>query len=56
VGSDGRLRSPVLKTGLEQRDEAVVKRALAAWRLDPARQGDKPVAARMLLRTALMIE
>lgn len=56
VGSDGRLRSPVLKTGLEERHEAVVKRALAAWRLDPARQGDKPVAARIMLRTALMIE
>jgi hypothetical protein len=56
VGSDGRLRSPVLKTGLEERHEAVVKRALAAWRLDPARQGDKPVAARILLRTALLIE
>jgi hypothetical protein len=46
----------VIKTGLEERHEALVKRALAAWRVDPARQGDRPVAARVLLRTALMIE
>jgi hypothetical protein len=56
VGTDGRLRNPVLKTGLEERHEALIKRALAAWRLEPARQGDRPVAARVLLRTALMIE
>jgi hypothetical protein len=56
VGTDGRLRSPVLKTGLAEKHEALVKRALAAWRVDPARQGDRPVAARILLRTALMIE
>jgi hypothetical protein len=56
VGSDGRLRSPVVKTGLEERHESLMKRALAAWRFDPARQGDRPVAARVSLRTALMIE
>jgi hypothetical protein len=56
VGTDGRLRNPVPKTGLEERHEALIKRALAAWRLEPARQGDRPVAARVLLRTALMIE
>jgi hypothetical protein len=56
VGSDGRLRHPVLKTSLNERHEALVKRALAVWLLDPARQGDRSVAARVMLRTALTIE
>ncbi len=56
VGSDGRLRNPVVKGGLSEGHETLVKRALGGWRLDPARQGDKPVAARITLRTALTVE
>jgi hypothetical protein len=56
VGSDGRLRHPVVKTSLDEKHEALVKQAVGIWLLDPARQGDRPVAARVMLRTALTIE
>lgn len=55
VGSDGRLHRPRLKSGLGEAHEKAILRALALWRFEPARQGDKPMAARIASRLVFRI-
>jgi hypothetical protein len=55
VGTDGRLHHPHLKAGLGESHETVALRALGLWRFEPARMGDKPVAARLAARLVLRI-
>jgi hypothetical protein len=53
VGPDGRLSEPKVTTPLNEEHAAVVKRSLGLWRFDPARAGEKAIAARTASRLAL---
>jgi hypothetical protein len=55
VGTDGRLHQPNVRTGLSSSYERAVLRVLPLWRFEPARRGEEPVAARILLRPIFRI-
>jgi hypothetical protein len=55
VGTDGRLYEPNVRTGLSSSYEKAVRRVLPLWRFEPARRGEEPVAARILLRPVFRI-
>jgi hypothetical protein len=55
VGTDGRLHQPNVHTGLSSPYERAVLRVLPLWRFEPARRGEEPVAARVLLRPIFRI-
>jgi hypothetical protein len=55
VGTDGRLHEPNVRTGLSSSYELAVLRVLPLWRFEPARRGDEPVGARILLRPVFRI-
>ena len=55
VGTDGRLYDPEVKTGLSANQELGVLRVLPLWRFEPARIGEDPVGARLVLRPLLRV-
>jgi len=55
VGPDGRLHRIKVTTPLSDSHVALVERALALWRFEPAASADGPVAAKTALRTAFRI-
>jgi hypothetical protein len=55
VGPDGRLHRIKVTTPLSASQVALVERALALWRFEPAVSADGPVAAKTALRTAFRI-
>jgi hypothetical protein len=55
VGTDGRLHDPEVKTGLSANQELGVLRVLPLWRFEPARIGEEPVGARLVLRPLLRV-
>jgi TonB family protein len=55
VGTDGRVHSPQVKTGMGSSYENAVLRVLPLWRFEPARGPDGPVGARILLSPILRI-
>jgi Gram-negative bacterial TonB protein C-terminal len=56
VGTDGRIYDPKLRTSLGTAHEQAVLRTLPLWRLEPARRGETPVAARVALQPILHID
>jgi hypothetical protein len=55
VGTDGRLHEPRVRTGVSPSHERAVLRGLPLWRFEPARRGEDPIAARILLRPVFRI-
>jgi hypothetical protein len=55
VGPDGRLHRVKVTTPLSTSHTALVERALALWRFEPAASADGPVAAKAALRTSFRI-
>jgi TonB family protein len=55
VGTDGRLHEPRVRTGVSPAHERAVLRVLPLWRFEPARRGEEPIAARILLRPVFRI-
>jgi hypothetical protein len=56
VGTDGRIYRPQMRTSLGDAYERAVLRTLPLYRLEPARRGDEPVAARVVLTPILHID
>jgi hypothetical protein len=55
VGADGRAYRPRVKTPLNEEHNRLVTSALGQWRFEPAKEGDKPVAALYEGRTVLRV-
>jgi hypothetical protein len=55
VGTDGRLRHPLVKTSLDPAHETAVLVALLLWRFEPARRADGSVGARVPLEAVLRV-
>jgi hypothetical protein len=55
VGTDGRLHEPRVRTGVSPSHERTVLSVLPLWRFEPARRGEEPIAARILLRPIFRI-
>jgi hypothetical protein len=55
VGTDGRIHTPRIKTGMGASHERAVLRVLPLWRFEPARGPEGPVGARVLLSPILRI-
>jgi hypothetical protein len=55
VGTDGRIHSPRVRTGMGESHELAVLRVLPLWRFEPAQGPDGPVGARVLLSPILRI-
>jgi len=55
VGTDGRIHEPHVRTGLGSSHQRAVLRVMPLWRFEPARMGDEPVGARLVLRPILKI-
>ncbi len=55
VGTNGRLHEPRVRTGLSSSYERTVLRVLPLWRFEPARRGEEPIGARILLRPIFRI-
>jgi hypothetical protein len=55
VGTDGRIHTPQVKTGMGDPHQRAVLRVLPLWRFEPARGADGPVGARILLSPILRI-
>jgi hypothetical protein len=55
VGTDGRIHSPRVRTGMGASHEQAVLRVLPLWRFEPARVGDRPVGTRLILSPILRI-
>jgi hypothetical protein len=53
VAADGRFTEPKVNTRLADEHAEAVKRSLGLWRFDPARAGEKAIAARTASRCAL---
>jgi len=55
VGTDGRIHTPQIKTGMSDSHERAVLRVLPLWRFEPAQGPDGPVGARVFLSPVLRI-
>jgi hypothetical protein len=55
IGADGRTFRPEIKTPLSDEHTRYIASVLQVWRFDPAKAGDKAVAARYEGRTVFKI-